>query len=242
MRTSTSWVFSISWNAAVRHKVKKVIFISSGGAIYGDAEEYPTSKSYAPRPLSPYAVSKVASEYYLAFYKHHYALDYTTLRYANIYGPRQVRQGEAGVVAIFMDNLLSGDSSVVNHFPEDPEGMIRDYCYVGDAVRANLLSLGRGSGDFFNIGTGQETKTLTLYRRSNRCLNASKGRAWRPWPRRFEISPGPAISPRAASGLRRRSRSWDGDARRTLTKAFARPWNGELDRALDMTRRRLIFV
>ena len=93
----------------VRHKVKKVIFISSGGAIYGDAGEYPTSESYAPRPLSPYAVSKVASEYYLAFYKYQYGLDYTTLRYANIFGPRQVRQGEAGVVAILWIISFAGN-------------------------------------------------------------------------------------------------------------------------------------
>ncbi|NQU14227.1 MAG: NAD-dependent epimerase/dehydratase family protein, partial [Desulfobacteraceae bacterium] len=83
--------------AAVQYKVKKVIFISSGGAIYGEASEYPTSEDCEPKPLSPYAVTKYCSEHYLAFYRHQYGLDYTTLRYANIYGPRQVRHGEAGV-------------------------------------------------------------------------------------------------------------------------------------------------
>ena len=72
--------------------------------------------------------------------------------------------GEAGVVAIFMDNLLRGKQSTLNHFPEDKAGMIRDYCFVGDVVKANLCALESGSGDFFNIGTGRETKTLDLYK------------------------------------------------------------------------------
>ncbi|MEE9418024.1 MAG: NAD-dependent epimerase/dehydratase family protein [Desulfatiglandaceae bacterium] len=148
---------------AARYKIKKVIFISSGGAIYGETSEYPTSEDCRPRPLSPYAVTKYCSEHYLAFYNHQYGLDYTTLRYANIYGPRQIRHGEAGVVAIFMDNLLKGVRSTLNHFPDDKEGMVRDYCYVEDVVKANLSALDRGGGDFFNIGTGLGTKTLALY-------------------------------------------------------------------------------
>jgi UDP-glucose 4-epimerase len=149
--------------SASRHKVKKVIFISSGGAIYGEASEYPTSEAYIPKPLSPYAVAKYSSEHYLAYYKHQYGLDYTTLRYANIYGPRQIPHGEAGVVAIFMDNLLKSKRSTLYHFPDDEEGMVRDYCFVGDVVKANISALSTGSGDFFNIGTGRETKTLGLY-------------------------------------------------------------------------------
>lgn len=148
---------------AVRHSVKKIIFISSGGAIYGEASQYPTSEEYPPRPLSPYAVSKYASEYYLNYYGYQYGLDYTTLRYANIYGPRQIPQGEAGVVAIFMNNLFSNKPSILNHFPEEKEGMIRDYCYVGDVVKANVKALTKGGGDFFNIGTGRGTKTRELY-------------------------------------------------------------------------------
>jgi UDP-glucose 4-epimerase len=150
--------------ASVKAGVKKVIFISSGGAIYGEAGEYPTSENFIPRPLSPYAISKYTSEHYLYYYRWQYGLDYTTLRYANIYGPRQIPQGEAGVVAIFMDNLVAGRMSVLNHFPEEIEGMIRDYCYVGDVVKANIKALEKGSGDFFNIGTGIETRTLPLYR------------------------------------------------------------------------------
>jgi len=149
--------------ACVRADVEKVIFISSGGAIYGEAAEYPTSEKYMPNPLSPYAVTKYSSEHYLDFYRHQYGLEFTTLRYANVYGPRQVPHGEAGVVAIFMDNLMKNATSTVNHFPDDDKGMIRDYCYVGDVVKANLAALEKGKGDFFNIGTGAGTRTLDLY-------------------------------------------------------------------------------
>jgi UDP-glucose 4-epimerase len=149
---------------AVKHNVNKFIFISSGGAIYGEAEEYPTSEGYPPKPLSPYAISKLISEYYLAYYNHQYGLDYTVLRYANIYGPRQIPHGEAGVVAIFMENLLKGEPSTLNHFPDDAEGMVRDYCYVEDVVEANSMALSRGNGEYFNVGTGKGTKTLQLYR------------------------------------------------------------------------------
>ena len=149
---------------AVKHNVNKFIFISSGGAIYGEAAEYPTSEGYPPKPLSPYAISKLISEYYLAYYNHQYGLDYTVLRYANIYGPRQIPHGEAGVVAIFMENLLKGEPSTLNHFSDDAEGMVRDYCYVEDVVEANAMALSKGNGEFFNVGTGKGTKTLQLYR------------------------------------------------------------------------------
>ena len=157
--------------ACVKTAVGKVIFISSGGAIYGEASEYPTSEKYLPKPLSPYAVTKYSSEHYLNYYKHQYGLLFTTLRYANVYGPRQVPHGEAGVVAIFMDNLIKNESSTVNHFPDDEKGMIRDYCYVGDVVKANLAALEKGDGDFFNIGTGTGTRTQDLY---NAIFNAFK--------------------------------------------------------------------
>lgn len=142
---------------------KKVIFISSGGAIYGEAEEYPTSEAYNPRPLSPYAITKFVSERYLDFYSHQYGLDYTTLRYANIYGPRQIPHGEAGVVAIFMDRLLNGMQCTLYHFTDEPRGMTRDYCFVGDVAEANLLALSKGSKGAFNIGTGVETHTADLF-------------------------------------------------------------------------------
>ena len=143
---------------------KKIIFISSGGAIYGEAEEFPTSEKSPPLPLSPYAITKSVSEQYLAFYQHQYGLDYTILRYANVYGPRQIPHGEAGVVAIFMDRLLAEKSCTVFHFPDEPRGMTRDYCFVGDIVQANLQALEKGSGGAFNIGTTRETHTADLFK------------------------------------------------------------------------------
>lgn len=148
---------------AVKYGVKKFIFISSGGAVYGDAAEYPTSEQYPPIPLSPYAISKFVSEYYLNYYRHQFGLKYTILRYANVYGPRQIPHGEAGVVAIFMSNLWKKKGSNLYHFPEDNKGMIRDYCYVGDVVKANIKALTNGENDFCNIGTGKETRTQELY-------------------------------------------------------------------------------
>jgi len=148
---------------AVKYKVKKFIFISSGGAVYGDAAEYPTSEHYPPIPLSPYAISKFVSEYYLNYYRHQFGLKYTILRYANVYGPRQIPHGEAGVVAIFMSNLWNKKVSNLFHFPDDDRGMVRDYCYVGDVVKANIMALTGGENDFFNIGTGKETRTQELY-------------------------------------------------------------------------------
>jgi len=150
--------------AARKNDTKKVIFISSGGAVYGNATEYPTTEGYQPEPASPYAITKFVAEKYLAFYKDTYGLDYTVLRYANIYGPRQIPHGEAGVVAIFMDRLISGKGCTVYRFPEEPRGMTRDYCFVGDVARANLLALDKGSAKAFNIGTEKATHTLDLYR------------------------------------------------------------------------------
>ncbi len=150
--------------ASRKNDVRKVIFISSGGAIYGEADQYPTTESYSPKPLSPYAVSKLASEYYLSYYRHQWGLNYTVLRYANIYGPRQIPHGEAGVVAIFMNLLMANKQCTLYRFAEKPSGMIRDYCFVGDVVRANLLALDKGENDIFNIGTGKGTSTLDLFR------------------------------------------------------------------------------
>jgi UDP-glucose 4-epimerase len=150
--------------ASRKNRVRKVVFISSGGAIYGEADEYPTTEEYPPRPLSPYAITKLTSEYYLSYYQHQWGLRYTILRYANIYGPRQIPQGEAGVVAIFMSRLMKNSPCTLYHFPNEPSGMIRDYCFVKDVVKANLLALERGEGGTFNIGTGKGTNTLDLFK------------------------------------------------------------------------------
>ncbi len=149
--------------ASKTYNAKKVIFISSGGAIYGDTDEYPTSENALRRPLSPYAITKAVAEDYLIFYNRQWGLDYTVLRYANVYGPRQIPHGEAGVVAVFMDRLLNKTPSAVYHFKDEPRGMTRDYCFVGDVVTANILALTKGSGGVYNIGTGKPTHTLDLF-------------------------------------------------------------------------------
>ena len=149
--------------ASRKNRVRKFVFISSGGAIYGEADQYPTTEGYAPKPLSPYAISKLASEYYLPYYHHQWGLNYTILRYSNIYGPRQIPHGEAGVVAIFMGLLMNNQYCTLYHFPDEPSGMIRDYCFVGDVVKANLVALDQGENGTFNIGTGKETNTLDLF-------------------------------------------------------------------------------
>jgi len=150
--------------AGRKNGVRKIVFISSGGAIYGEADQYPTPERYSPKPLSPYAITKLVSEYYLAYYYHQWGLAYTVLRYANIYGPRQIPHGEAGVVAIFVTQLMGSQTCTLYHFPNDPSGMIRDYCFVGDVIKANLLALDQGENDVFNIGTGKGTNTLDLFR------------------------------------------------------------------------------
>lgn len=148
---------------SVKFNVKKVIFISSGGAIYGEADEYPTTEKYEPKPLSPYAITKLVSEKYLYYYNHQYGLDYTVLRYANVYGPRQIPHGEAGVVSIFMTKLLNGEKCTIYAYSDEPEGMKRDYVYVKDVVNANIAVLNGGSKEAFNIGTGIATSTENLY-------------------------------------------------------------------------------
>jgi UDP-glucose 4-epimerase len=141
--------------------VKKVMAASSVG-VYGDPEEYPTTENCRKKPLTPYAIGKSASEEYLAFYGNRHGIDYTILRYANIYGDRQSYQGEAGVVTIFVENVLNSKKCAIHRYEEEPDGMARDYCFVSDAANANVSALRKGSGQTYNIGTGVETRTKAL--------------------------------------------------------------------------------
>lgn len=146
--------------AGRRVGVKKVIFASSGGVVYGEAKTIPTSENYTPlQPLSPYGVTKLASEYYLHFYYQTYHIPYIALRYANVYGPRQNPHGEAGVVAIFSQKLLKGESPIINGDGKQT----RDYIYVGDVVEANKKALETTHVGSFNIGTGKETNVIELF-------------------------------------------------------------------------------
>ncbi len=140
--------------------VRKFIFASSGGAGYGEQERFPADETHPMRPLSPYGAAKASVECYLSFYRAQYGLEFTALRYANVYGPRQDPHGEAGVVAIFCRRLLRGQVAIINGDGEQT----RDYVYVGDVVRANVAALTRGDGRGINIGTGIETSVNSLFR------------------------------------------------------------------------------
>ena len=144
----------------VKHKVKKVIYASTGGAIYGNPDQLPASEDYPADPLSPYGVSKFCVERYLRLYFKLYGLNYTVLRFPNVYGPRQNPHGEAGVCAIFIDLMRAGKTPVLYG-----EGTpLRDYVYVGDIARGNVLALDRADGEIINLGSGKGTSVLEIYR------------------------------------------------------------------------------
>jgi UDP-glucose 4-epimerase len=144
--------------AARAGAARKVIFASTGGAVYGEPAELPASETCPPRPLDPYGASKLAGEAYLYTYRHNFGLDYCALRYANVYGPRQDPEGEAGVVAIFAGAMLRGRPAIINGDGRQQ----RDFIYVGDIARANLLALEHGSG-VYNLGSGVATDINTIY-------------------------------------------------------------------------------
>jgi UDP-glucose 4-epimerase len=139
--------------------VKKIIFASSGGAVYGEQKVFPAPESHDTEPASPYGVSKRAGELYLSYYYQAFGLPYIALRYANVYGPRQSAQGEAGVVAIFLSALLAGKTPVIN----GDGRQTRDYVYVGDVVAANVAALQSSFIGSINIGTGVETDVVTIF-------------------------------------------------------------------------------
>lgn len=147
-------------DAARQHGVRKVVFTSSGGSIYGEPDSFPVSEDVPVDPHSPYAASKVSGEIYLNTYRHLYGLDCSHIAPANVYGPRQDPHGEAGVVAIFSQHLLSGAATRVFGGGDNT----RDYVYVGDVVRAFYLASGEiGGGMRFNIGTSVETSDRQLH-------------------------------------------------------------------------------
>jgi UDP-glucose 4-epimerase len=145
-----------------KNGVKKFIFISSGGAIYGEAGTANLAEDHPPAPLSPYAIHKLLGEHYLRFYAAQHGLSWTALRYANVFGPRQNPHGEAGVVAIFITRLLKGEIPTINAYPDEPDGMARDYVYVEDVARASLMALDKAAGEPVNIATGREVRTREL--------------------------------------------------------------------------------
>ncbi len=144
---------------SVRAGAKKVIFASSG-ATFGEPETLPISEATPQRPESPYAITKMVAEHYLRFYRSEHGLDFTALRYGNVYGPRQDPSGEAGVVSIFIGRFLAHGGVKIYWDGEQT----RDYIYVGDVVQANVRALERGSGGAYCIGTGAKTSVNAIYR------------------------------------------------------------------------------
>ncbi len=148
----------------IKTGVKKFMFASTGGAVYGEQNYFPADEKHPTSPLSPYGISKLAVEKYLFFYNTQYGLNYTVLRYANIYGPRQNPFGEAGVIAIFASKLLKNEQTIINGSGKQT----RDYVFVGDVVKANLLALNDNQSDVFNVGTGKETDVNALFSELNK--------------------------------------------------------------------------
>lgn len=140
-------------------QVKKIIFSSSGGTVYGEQEVYPADEDHSTKPICPYGVSKRAGEHYLYFYRAEYGIPYVALRYANIYGPRQDPHGEAGVVAIFTLRLLADNQPIINGDGKQT----RDYVFVADVARANVAALQTDYCGPINIGTSMETDVNQLF-------------------------------------------------------------------------------
>jgi UDP-glucose 4-epimerase len=167
-RSVTDPVFDASVNiigvltlleSCVKHGVRRVLFASSGGAMYGDQDYFPADEKHPTRPISPYGVAKLTTEQYLFYYHTVHGISSVALRYANVYGPRQNPHGEAGVVAIFTTRMLAGEQPLINGDGKQT----RDYVFVGDVVQANVLGLAYKDFDCFNIGTGVETDVNELF-------------------------------------------------------------------------------
>lgn len=147
------------FESAKQSGVKKVIMASTGGAIYGEQKYFPADERHPKRPSCPYGVAKLAAEKYLSYYRITHDMEYVVLRYTNVYGPRQNPKGEAGVVAIFAEALHKGKQPTING-----DGFqTRDYVYVGDVARANVLALNEDLTGSFNCCTGMETSVNTIF-------------------------------------------------------------------------------
>lgn len=150
--------------SCIKTGVKKFMFASTGGAIYGEQEYFPADENHPTKPVSPYGITKLTIEKYLFFYKNEYGLNYTILRYANVYGPRQNPLGEAGVVAIFTNKLIKNENPIIN----GNGNQTRDYVFVEDVVKANIINLNNNSSDIYNVGTGIETSVNEIFSKLNK--------------------------------------------------------------------------
>jgi len=143
----------------IRFGVKKIIYASSGGAVYGEPQYLPVDERHPVNPIAQYGVSKHTVEHYLHLYSVQSGLDYVVLRYSNVYGPRQNPEGEAGVVAIFARHMLRGQSPTIF----GPGDKTRDYTYVADVASANLLAMQSDAKGIYNIGSGVETSDREMF-------------------------------------------------------------------------------
>jgi UDP-glucose 4-epimerase len=146
-------------NLAVAHKAKRVIYVSTAGSAYGEPKVLPVPEDAPVNPITPYGISKHTVEHYLFTYNFLYNLSYTVLRYGNVYGPRQSSQGEAGVFAIFSEQMLAEDQPTI--FGDGSK--TRDYVYISDVVNANISALELGTGEIFNIGSGVPTRDDSVF-------------------------------------------------------------------------------
>jgi UDP-glucose 4-epimerase len=151
----------------VKYDVGKVVFSSTGGAVYGEQNSFPADEEHPTWPICPYGITKLTGEKYLFYYKVIHGLSHVIFRYANVYGPRQNPHGEAGVVAIFALKLFNGEQPVINGDGKQT----RDYVHVSDLVRANVMALSYDKSDVFNIGTSVETDVNGIFR----LVNAATG-------------------------------------------------------------------
>ena len=149
--------------------VKKLIFSSTGGAMYPDGARITYSEKVPPAPISPYGIAKRSGEMYLDFAYHVHGMEYVALRYANVYGPRQDSKGEAGVISIFGEKMLKGKPLAITGTGKQT----RDFVYVGDVVRANMLAMNRKVVGVFNIGTGRQTSINTLFKKMKKIAGYS---------------------------------------------------------------------
>ncbi|MCX7907914.1 MAG: NAD-dependent epimerase/dehydratase family protein [Ignavibacteria bacterium] len=168
---------------AVKYNVKKIIFASSGGTVYGEQKYFPADEYHPLQPCSPYGISKLTNELYLNFYKIVYGVDFVALRYSNVFGPRQNPNGEAGVVAIFANKMLKGEQPVI--FGDGKA--TRDYVYVFDVVRANILALNENVSGEFNISTGIETDVNTIFEKLKQITKSEQNAFYGP-PKPGELS------------------------------------------------------
>lgn len=162
---------------AVKYKVKKIIYASTGGALYGEVKEKKGApEDYPQFPISPYAITKRSVELYLYAYKENFGLDYTVLRYGNVFGPRQDPMGEAGVIAIFIGKIKKDESPFI--FGDGEQ--LRDYVFVKDVCRANLIALKKGKNQIYNIGSGKTASVNTLFRELKKIMGFKKAAIYKP--------------------------------------------------------------